>query len=379
MVIASCVRPAAALLLAFLSGCASLPSSGPTASRIVSAQQHDANFEIVALDEAGLERASAQAQAVDGSIAALDTAGTVDTIGLGDTLQISIYEIGASLFSGRSSMALQNAFTPATGQAETLPPIQVGRDGTVTLPWIGTLPAAGETTDALAGAITARLRGKSENPQVLVTIRDNVSNTVFVMGDVRKPGRFALTLSRERLLDALAMAGGSEAASVDMVARLTRGARTVEAPLSEIVPGSAQDVRLLPQDRISFLAQPRSYVVLGASGKVAQTPFGSPRVSLAEAIARAGGPSEQQADASAVFVFRYEPAAFDGSPLPGARPVAYRLNLREPQGYFLSQRFEMRSRDVIYIANARANIPTKAIQILNLFFSPFYTARVLTQ
>ena len=53
--------------------------------------------------------------------------------------------------------------------------------------------------------------------------------------------------------------------------------------------------------------------------------------------------------------------------------------MRRPESYFLAQRFEMRPRDVIYVANAGANIPTRAIQVLSLFFSPVYTAKVLSQ
>jgi len=111
---------------------------------------------------------------------------------------------------------------------------------------------------------------------------------------------------------------------------------------------------------------------------VSEVPFQNTRVSLAEAMARTGGPSDQQADPTAVFVFRYEPSAADGSPLEGAKPVAYRLNMMEAQSYFLAQRFEMRPRDLIYVANARSNQPSKLLQVLNLFFQPFYTAKVVS-
>ena len=96
-------------------------------------------------------------------------------------------------------------------------------------------------------------------------------------------------------------------------------------------------------------------------------------------MARSGGPSEQQADPTAIFVFRYAPADQDGEPLPGAKPMAYRLNLLQAQSYFVSQRFEMRPRDVVYIANAQSNQPAKVLQILNLFFQPVYTGKVLSQ
>ena len=255
----------------------------------------------------------------------------------------------------------------------------IGRDGAVNLPWIGRVQAAGQTPDALAGRIAQALRGKSQDPQVVVSVRDNVANTVMVMGEVKKPGRVPLSLTGERLLDAVALAGGPVNAVQDSVVQLSRDGRTVSAPMATLVAGSTEDVPLRPLDRIVVAYQPRTFTIFGATGKVSETPFQTPRVSLAEAIARSGGPSDQQADASAVFVFRYQPSTADGAPMPGAKPVAYRLDLLKAQSYFLAQGFEMRPRDVIYVANARANQSTKLIQVLNQFFTPIYTAKVIAK
>uniref|UniRef100_B0T6Z2 Polysaccharide export protein n=1 Tax=Caulobacter sp. (strain K31) TaxID=366602 RepID=B0T6Z2_CAUSK len=377
------VRPllGSALALA-LDACASLPSSGPTADAISAAQRRTAAFSLVTIDTALVEQLAAPPPPDPSRLAGLGAAGAVDVLGPGDVLQVSIYEVGAALFSGRSGGAMASAagaFSPPSGSAETLPPIVVGRDGAINLPWIGRLAAAGKTPDDLAAEIAAALHGKSQDPQVVVSVRENVTNTVMMTGEVKKPGRLPLSLAGERLSDAIAMAGGPANAVQDSVVLLSRGELTVSAPLGVVVAGSPQDVALRPRDRITVLYQPRTFTVFGASGKVSEIPFQSPRVSLAEAIARAGGPDDRQADPSAVFVFRYAQAASDGTPLTGAKPVAYRLDLLQAQSYFLAQGFEMKPRDVIYIANARANQPTKFIQILNTFFSPVYTAKVLAQ
>lgn len=368
-----------ALILFYVSlaGCASLPSSGPTAGRIVQAQRDLGRFEIVPLDEAAITKLEASPSTGRGRLAALARSGDVDLIGPGDILQVSIYEVGTALFSGRGSTV--DPTMPATGSGEALPPIVVGRDGMISLPWVGRIQAAGLTPDALGITLTGRYRANSENPQVMVAVRENVNNTVFVQGEVKQPGRLPLTLARERVLDAIAIAGGPANPTGDSMVSLTRDGYIAEEPLSAIVPGSEDDIELLPRDRLAVAFRPRSYTMLGAAGKPAEVPFQTPRVSLAEALGRGAGPNENQADPSAVFVFRYEPANLDGSPAEGAAPVAYRVDMRDPMAYFLTQRFEMRPRDVVYVGNAGASIPTKAIQILNLFFSPFYTARVLTQ
>lgn len=360
-----------------LGGCASLPKSGPTNHDIVAAQRAAPDFTITDIDAAVVDRLAA-AQAGPTPLAALAGEADAELIGAGDVLQITIYEVGAALFSGRGQMLSGSGDAPPTGSGENLPPVVVGRDGGVRLPWVGGMLVAGRTPQAVAAEIADRLRGKSQSPQVIVSVRQNVANTVMVMGDVKKPGRVPLTVVGERLLDAIAEAGGPTSATQDALVQVHRGGRTVAAPLALVDAGSADDVRLIPQDRVSVLNRPRTYSVFGAAGKVSEYPFQSPRLNLAEALARAGGAADERADPRAVFVFRFEPALPDGAPAPGARPVAYRLNMMRADGYFLSQRFEMRPKDVVYVANARANVPTKFIQILNLFFSPFFTARALT-
>lgn len=370
---------AAALLVTstlLLGGCATLPSSGPTAGEISKAQRQLDSFDLIDVDESALGRITASPSTGKGRLAPLAVDGMVDAIGPGDVLQITVYEVGSSLFGSRAASL---GFAPSTGSGENLPPVTVARDGRITIPWVGNINAQGKTPDELAAELSIAYRRNSENPQVMVAIRENVNNTVVVQGDVKKPGRLPLTLARETLLDAIAISGGSANPSLDSIVKISRGSRSAEEPLSSIEPGSEDDLRLLGQDRLSVTFRPRTFTVLGATGKVSEIPFQSPRVSLVEAIGRGGGPSDERANPAAIFVFRYEPAEFDGSPAATSRAVAYKINMRRPESYFLAQRFEMRPRDVIYIANADANIPTKAIQVLSLFFSPFYTAKVLSQ
>jgi polysaccharide export outer membrane protein len=50
-----------------------------------------------------------------------------------------------------------------------------------------------------------------------------------------------------------------------------------------------------------------------------------------------------------------EQLGIDCSPFTGPIiPVIYDINLRDPAGYFLASQFEMRNKDVIYIANAQS-------------------------
>lgn len=362
-----------------LGGCAALPASGPTASQIIRSTSSSANtigFRLEEIDANVLRSVSESQKSFDAgqpTLAPMAQSGRNDTVGPGDVLAISVYEVGVALFGG--GRAIAEGFDPSA-RGETFPSIVVDKNGTIALPYVGRIAVAGRTPSEIEDMIERGLKGQSQNPQALVTVKENITNTVFVSGDVRRPGRFELTLGAERLLDAIASSGGAANTAEDTIVRFTRAGTTIEERLGRIRAGQVDDLVLLPGDRIELIKRPRTYIVLGATSRVQQVNFETGDVSLAEAIARAGGPSDTVADPSAIFLFRYDPTSGE----TGADvPVVYRLNLMKATSYFLAQRFEVRDKDVIYIGNAAANQPAKLVSIVNQLFSPFITARALTR
>ncbi|UAK24992.1 polysaccharide biosynthesis/export family protein [Sphingomonas nostoxanthinifaciens] len=356
-----------------LSGCATLPASGPTAGEIRSGARRDnaIGFRIVDVDAptlAEIDRRTAVLDAARPTLTSLAGDRRTDFVGPGDVLTIDIYEVGASLFgSGRD----QGNFYDPSAKGEKFPAVLVDHDGAIRLPYVGRLQVAGRTVGDIQDLIEQGLRGKSQHPQVLVGIKQSATDVVYVGGDVRKPGRLDIMLQQQRLLDAIALAGGPANSSEDTIVRFARGDNIVEERLGRIRAGAKDDLVLAPGDRIELIRRPRTFIVLGATSKVSQVSFETGDLSLAEAVARAGGPTDTQADPAAVFLFRYEPVG------AGEQPVIYRLNMLRPASYFLAQRLALRDKDVLYIANAASNRPAKLVGIINQLFSPFLTARAI--
>ncbi|MGE3744689.1 MAG: polysaccharide biosynthesis/export family protein [Sphingomonadaceae bacterium] len=367
------------LMLVMTAGCATLPSSGPTAAQIKrgAGENGSAPFKIVTISDAmvsdpDLARELPQSEA--GRLSVLSAEGPVDRIGPGDVLDIRVYEVGVSLFAGGGLQA-GGGFDPSA-RGQDFGAVAVTEDGNIKLPYVGALHVEGLTTVDVQRMIERGLSGKSQSPQALVSIRENISNVIYVSGDVGRSGKQMLTLARQRVLDAIADAGGARTATADTVVRFSRRGRIVEQRLASITPGGPDDLVLLPGDRIELLKEPRTYTVFGATNKVSQVPFESEQVSLAEAVARVGGPSDSSADPSAVFLFRFQD---DPSGTGSEIPVAYRLNMLDPTSYFQAQRFAMRDKDTIYIATAASNQPGKLVQIINQLFTPLILARQLTR
>ncbi len=124
--------------------------------------------------------------------------------------------------------------------------------------------------------------------------------------------------------------------------------------------------------------EPRYFLAMGAVGpEVSLGPqnrrftFDDTHISLADAVAKAGGLVDERANASGVFLYRIEPretlttlGVDSGAALPATVPTVYLLNLRDPAGYFYASRFAMRAEDVLYISNAPATDLSKFLDLV---------------
>lgn len=371
-------RGAIATCLAAMSlvGCSTLPSSGPTGAEIrraASGKVGQYPFELIEVaDAAALPSVPTMPSSAFMSVAPRPT----DLLGPGDVINITVYEAGVSLFGTalRTAAVAGSAGADASSTAERLPAVRVDDFGYIKVPFVGRLRAAGHTVAELQSTIQNGLRGMSQDPQVLVTIEQSITNSVILAGEITKPGRLVLSTNRESLVDAIALAGGYRGEAKDAVARLQRDGQTFEIRLGDLLDAPQRDLVVAPGDRITLIKRPESFSVLGAPNKAEEIEFPRTHLTLAEAVALAGGANPNAGDAGAVFVFRYvsEP---DGT----EKPVVYHLNMMRPGAYLLSQRFLMRDRDVLYVGNARANQLTKFVSLLSQLFVPVATARAVTQ
>jgi len=359
-----------------LSACASLPSSGPTGVEIRHAASAKTNPYPFTLVEVQSESAIPAPLAIPSSSLATMPPRPTDLLGPGDVLNISAYEAGVSLFGTalRTVAAGAGTAVDTSSTAERLPPVRVDDYGYIRVPFVGRIRAAGHTVAELQSIIQSGLKGMSQDPQVMITVEQSITNSIILAGEVTKPGRLVLATNRESLIDAIALAGGYRGEAKDAVARVQRDGGTFEIRLSDLLDAPQEDVQVAPGDRITLVSRPQTFSVLGAPNKAEEINFPRGRLSLAEAVALAGGANPNAGDAAAVYLFRYVllPSGVE-------QPTVYHLNMMRPGAYLLSQRFQMRDRDVLYVGNARANQLTKFVQLLSQLFVPVATARAVTQ
>ena len=359
-----------------LVGCASLPVSGPTGIEVRHSATSKSNPYPFALIEVQTATSIPSAPSIPTSTLATMPPQPTDLLGPGDVLNITVYEAGVSLFGTalHAAAAADGGAIDTSSTAEKLPPVRVDDYGYIKVPFVGRIRAAGRTAEELQGIIQSGLKGMSQDPQVLVSVTQSITNSIILAGEVAKPGRLVLATNRESLIDAIALAGGYRGDAKDAVARVQRDGGTFEIRLSDLLDLPQQDIQVEPGDRITLVNRPQTFSILGAPNKSEEMTFPRGHLSLAEAVALAGGANPNAGDAAAVFVFRYVP-----QPNGTEQPTVYHLNMMQPGAYLLSQRFQMRDRDVLYVGNARANQLSKFVNLLSQLFVPVATARAVAQ
>src|SRR5712671_46740 len=286
--------------------------------------------------------------------------------GNGDIVAVTIFEAA----SGGLFIPLEAGVRP--GNFVTIPNQAVDVHGNISIPYAGSIRARGRTQVEVQQAIVDSLSNRAIEPQVIVSLVDQRTSMVTVIADGRAASVIPARLSPERLLETIARSGGPGLAGSDMWVILERQGRRGIAPFGALVYESANNVYTHPNDMIYLYREPQTFLTFGALATQQQIPFGAWRLSLAEAISKAGGLTDVQADPAAVFLYRgeardvAEALGIDCTPFQGPMiPVIYRINLRDPSGYFLATTFEMRNKDVIYVSNSFSVESTKFFNYVN--------------
>lgn len=371
-----------------LSGCSIMSAAGPS-SRAIDDAHHEAvaNADITVIDvtDATARRVIASSRSILFSDSLGDGYQIGSIVGKGDILEIAIWEAPPAALFGSVGGETRLTSSSSTARGTSLPEQMVNSDGRITIPFAGSILAAGRTPQQIERDITARLARKAHQPQVIVRLAGNATSNVTVVGDVANSTRVPLTARGERLLDILATAGGVKQPVGKMTIQITRGDRVVSLPLESVIKDPRQNIRLQPDDVVTALFQPYSFTALGATGRNEELPFEGTGISLAQALGRVAGLQDQRADVRGVFIFRLEdPAALGLAPGAEVRttpdgkvPVIYRVDMKNPATFFIAQGFPIRNKDVLYVSNAPLADIQKFVNVISSTILPVATASTI--
>lgn len=348
----SCV---AAICCVFATACDLLPSDGPNANQVVSRVTENVKAkQVMRVAMVGIDaRVASECQifhteSLPSVPRQFHGSSDFGRAGIGDVLHITIWEASDNgVFSGKDKK----------GSDLT---VRVDVDGTIAVPYAGRFSVAGRKLSDIEATIVDRLKDQAVQPQATVIIADTVSSSASVQGDVKKPGPYPIVKPNQRVLDLLAMAGGSNYPPYDTNVRVTRGASTVSMSLQDVinrpdtynVPIGAGDTLLVTRSGQKFLA-------FGAVLQPGEQIFRTAPLTLSGAWGQIQGIDSNRGDAKGVYLFRREPVALARQLGVGLLPedqqtvpIVYQLDLKDPRSFFVMTTFPVLPNDIVFVSTA---------------------------
>jgi len=133
---------------------------------------------------------------------------------------------------------------------------------------------------------------------------------------------------------------------------------------------------------VRLLYTPRKYSTFGAFGRVSEQQIEDEGLSLAAAISKNGGLDTNSANATSVLLFRFERpevATALGVNMPSSPkgvPIVYRLNLLEPNSFFVANNFAVRANDLIYVPRSDVTELQKFLALVSVVSQVTYNLTV---
>jgi len=253
-------------------------------------------------------------------------------IGPGDVLLVTVWEhpeLTQPLGQFRSDAA--------TGQV-------VDEEGNIFYPYVGMLPVRGLTVTQVRTKLFVQLSRVLKNPQIDVKITGFRSQKMYVGGEVRIPGVLYATDVPMTLPEAVTRAGGLLPTADDSRVLLTRGDRVWSLNFHDLMAKGGRHSQILLKDGDSLRVPARdeeTVYLLGEMRVPRAQPLFHGRLSLARALAEAGGIEQLSSDAHSIYVLRAG---------RGDNAVdVFHLDSRNPVALVMADRFELQPRDIVYV------------------------------
>lgn len=175
------------------------------------------------------------------------------------------------------------------GRDEFKPRVQVQADGTIQLPFLGTVTAANRTVLQLREDVKNALKagGYYANPVVNVAVATYASRYVIVLGQVGTPGIVPIDRAY-RVSEILARAGGARETGADTLSLRRATGEEIELVIRDIATGGPeQDPFVNPGDKI-YIAAAKTFYIYGQVTAPGTYRI-DPDMTLRKALARGGG------------------------------------------------------------------------------------------
>jgi len=219
----------------------------------------------------------------------------------------------------------------------------VNEDGTFFFPYAGKIKAAGRTVLQIRDELADKLAKYLVDPQVDVSVLQYRSQRALVTGEVVKPGLIPITDVPLTVADSISQSGGLSPNADLTAATITREGKVIPVDLYALYyRGDSSQNLILKNGDILNIPENRfkKVFVMGEVLKPQSLVMPRGRLTLAEALADAGGFNPLTANAGQMYVIR----AGENN-----RPQIWYLNAASPDALVLADAFDLKPRDIVYV------------------------------
>ena len=348
------------MVLSLVSGCVAPRGAALQSEILKESRQEDATYDVVPVTKASLAQVSAWPASGHGIGLNWPGKGQSQTsriLRYGDTVNLTIWE--------NDSNSLL-----ATPEQRSVPMrgLVISPSGTIFVPYIDEVKVAGLSPEAARADLQRRMAAIAPSAQVQLEVVQGDQNAIELISGVAKPGRYPMAARGVTVLSILAEAGGIPDGMRNPVVRMQRGGVAYAVLAKDLYRDPARDILMRAGDRVAVESDPRSFVVLGASGAEKTVYFEKETHSLLEALSLSSGLTEARANIRAILVLLKYPAAAlrrDGTG-PAKEQVVFSFDLSTGDGLFAASSFRIHPDDVVL---ATESATPAAANLLSVFSS----------
>ncbi|MGA2794999.1 MAG: polysaccharide biosynthesis/export family protein, partial [Roseiarcus sp.] len=243
------------------SGCSVMPASGPQSSDITASHAADPDrlpYALVKLTPKIVDILAQNAPRL--SSAFTDRRPPADIrFGIGDIVSVTIFEAAAG------GLFIPSEASVRPGNFITLPNQSVDAKGNISIPYAGVIQAKGRTPVEVQQLVVDALKNRAIEPQVVISMVDQRTSMISVLGEVNRPERFPASPAGEHLLDAITRAGGPKGQGFDTWVMLERDGRRATVPFGALVYEPSNNIFVRPNDTIYVYSEPQTFIAFGAT------------------------------------------------------------------------------------------------------------------
>ncbi|MEP3295037.1 polysaccharide biosynthesis/export family protein [Tateyamaria sp.] len=262
----------------------------------------------------------------------------------GDQVKIAVWDSDEnSLLTAREQKVAQ------------LQTISVSTNGSVFVPYVGSVRIGGTTDSAAREKVQDALLAVSPSAQVQLSSTAGNRHSVSLVSGVNSPGSFPIEERDMTVLTALSLGGGAKDQFENPQIRLLRGNTTYAISLNKLLQSPALDTTIRSGDKIVVAEDESYFLALGATGKEELITFPKEHVSALDAVTLMGGVSDSRGNPEGILILReYSSKAVrdDGVAGPSKSRVVFTMDLTAADGLFSAGKFTVNPKDLVYVTES---------------------------